>query len=502
MKHVVNWTIGSFFRTIGRIIAYIIVGALVAFALSYKPKAATLTSKAVYTDGYWYSGDYNNWGSNNTYNYGQAPLSINGKAYYDIGNINTTYSGQAYQLAFGFQYNLTAQKYYDITFNFKSRDLTSNLTTSGVHLVSGVSSSTLYDTDHLSLIGVTNNATTGNNTNKLVVRIYAVQPLTYWAIELKADPNNLTSVNNFGIASISIDEVDTTNSQEIINNQTNNTQNIINNQNNATQQIIDSQSQLLGKKCENLYNPQNVFNGYINTGNTSIAYETSGDRFSAIVQVDPNTTYTISKKAGHSFRIATTAGYPNNNTQYLTTQANHTASSMTITTGSTANYLVIFFYSTSNGDTGGYNNQDLMVVKGSSSKAYCEYGSYSSKLDETNDLLNNDDTSSATNQAGSFFSNFTTNTHGLTSIITAPLSAIQSLTSATCSPLVLPLPFVNSNLTLPCMRPIYVDNFGGFMTLYDTITLGIVSYWILVRIFALVKDFKNPEHDEVEVMDL
>lgn len=124
------------------------------------------------------------------------------------------------------------------------------------------------------------------------------------------------------------------------------------------------------------------------------------------------------------------------------------------------------------------------------------------KLDDLNDTLNDDDTSQAATSASNFFSNFTTNQHGLTGIITAPLTAIQSLTSSTCADLVLPLPFVNQNLTLPCMRPIYNQHFGGFMQLYDIITLGIISYWVMVRIFALVKDFKNPEHDEIEVVDL
>ena len=118
------------------------------------------------------------------------------------------------------------------------------------------------------------------------------------------------------------------------------------------------------------------------------------------------------------------------------------------------------------------------------------------------DSINNDNVDDSTNTASNFFNNFTTDTHGLTGIITAPLNAIQSLTSKTCSPLVLPLPFVDKDLTLPCMREIYVDNFGAFMNIYDVITLGIISYWILVRIFALVKDFKNPDHDEIEVMDL
>lgn len=125
------------------------------------------------------------------------------------------------------------------------------------------------------------------------------------------------------------------------------------------------------------------------------------------------------------------------------------------------------------------------------------------KLQETNDTLNDDDTSESSNKASEFFSGFTTDTHGLTSIITAPLTLIGSITSSTCSPLGLKVPFVeNKTLNLPCMSSIYKNNFGSFMTVYQTITFGIVAYWVCVRIFALVKDFKNPEKDEVEVMDL
>lgn len=121
---------------------------------------------------------------------------------------------------------------------------------------------------------------------------------------------------------------------------------------------------------------------------------------------------------------------------------------------------------------------------------------------ERNDFLNDDNVDESSSTANSFFSGFTSNDHGLTGIITAPLTLIESLTSKTCSPLVVPLPFVNSNLTLPCMSSIYSQYFGSFYTMYQVITFGIVSYWVLVRIFALVKDFKNPEHDELEVMDL
>lgn len=123
-------------------------------------------------------------------------------------------------------------------------------------------------------------------------------------------------------------------------------------------------------------------------------------------------------------------------------------------------------------------------------------------LKDMNDNINDSDTSGAQDSASSFFSDFTTDTHGLTSIITAPLSLISSITSSSCSPLVLPLPFVDKDLTLPCMSSIYKKYFGSFLTIYQIITFGIVAYWVCVRIFNLVKDFKNPDHDEIEVLDL
>lgn len=122
-------------------------------------------------------------------------------------------------------------------------------------------------------------------------------------------------------------------------------------------------------------------------------------------------------------------------------------------------------------------------------------------IDNINDTINDDDVDSSS--WSNFFNNFTTNTFGLTSIITAPLNLIQSLTNTSCTELQLPLPYLqNKYLTLPCMTTIYSQYFGNFFTLYQTITYGIIAYWVCVRIFNLVKDFKNPDHDEIEVVDL
>lgn len=124
-------------------------------------------------------------------------------------------------------------------------------------------------------------------------------------------------------------------------------------------------------------------------------------------------------------------------------------------------------------------------------------------VNDVNDNITNDNTSEATSEASDFFSSFSTETFGLTSIITAPLNLIQSLTSSTCSSLHIPLPYLdNKYIDLPCMTSIYQSNFGSFFTMYQTITFGIIAYWVCVRVFNQVKDFKNPEHDEIEVLDL
>jgi len=152
---------------------------------------------------------------------------------------------------------------------------------------------------------------------------------------------------------------------------------------------------------------------------------------------------------------------------------------------------------TEDATTGAINN-----LKTEQEKTNQKIDKTNEELGKLNDNLNNDNTDEASNEASEFFSGFETDTFGLTSIITAPLNLISSITSSSCNPLGLDVPFVDSTLSLPCMTNIYERYFGDFLTVYQTITFGIIAYWVCIRIFALVKDFKNPDHDEIEVMDL
>lgn len=115
----------------------------------------------------------------------------------------------------------------------------------------------------------------------------------------------------------------------------------------------------------------------------------------------------------------------------------------------------------------------------------------------------NSSTTDAENDASSFFGNFTVEDQGgLSAIVTAPLNTIRSLLSSTCADLVLPLPFVEEDLTLPCMYSIYTEHFGAFFSLYQTIILGIIAYRCIMSIFFDIKGFTNPNDDRIEVMDL
>lgn len=124
------------------------------------------------------------------------------------------------------------------------------------------------------------------------------------------------------------------------------------------------------------------------------------------------------------------------------------------------------------------------------------------KLDDLNDNLTDSDTSGANQDANNFFNDFEDNDYGFSDIVKMPLQLINKLTSAKCTPLSFPLPFVKTDVTLPCMYDIYQKYFGSILTVYQTITFGIVAYWVCMNLFRMVKNFKNPDNDEIEVLDL
>lgn len=340
----------------------------------------------------------------------------------------------------------------------------------------------------------------------------------------------------------------------VIGNQNQNTQDIINNQNQNNQQIIENNNQNfddLNQNIKDQFNEchmeggKNLFHGsktitqngfttvidgsHIKISGTST---TNNDLYivgvSDIgVELEPGT-YTVSIKSNvdssilqnmnfyfyHRDSSGNLSSFHNNNLNFSLPIGR------TFTITEKKKILLTLVLKKSSGQT--FNNMDigLQIEKGSSATSFEEYGEEhevcSNKMDQTNEKLDetnkqlgdlnnnltNDNVDDASSSANDFFTGFESDDFGLTAIITAPLNFIKSITSSTCTPLGFNAPFVNQRVELPCMGAIYKEHFGSFLTLYQTITFGIVAYWVCVNTLASVRGFKDPDSDRIEVLDL
>ena len=283
------------------------------------------------------------------------------------------------------------------------------------------------------------------------------------------------------------------NTDAIINNDNANTQNIINNNNQNTQDMIDSQKVCKSVNVEISSTTKDNFSqkGYLQSSG-SISND-NNFRVSDYISVSKDSNYSLNRNMGRGNGTY----YCLYNTSKTLLSCSTYGSNLSISITPTQDGYIRF--------SGEVVSVGVTNVTTTLTGQSCTNGNQAldDSINSLDSTLNDDDTDGATSEASDFFESFTTNTFGLTSIITAPLNLIQSLTSSTCNDLELPLPYLNNKkLTLPCMSTIYQQYFGTFFTIYQTITYGIIAYWVCVRIFNQVKDFKNPEHDEIEVVDL
>lgn len=285
----------------------------------------------------------------------------------------------------------------------------------------------------------------------------------------------------------------------IISNQTNNTNDIINNQNENTQSTNDTLNNQLGDKCNNLLNYKLSTNGAITYNSTSNNLDFNNNSLtSAWFEVKPNTKYTI---VGNYNRSRWQSKDANNNITFI-------PDAVSITTNSSAKYLRVYYYYDSNVIVTPDTVPRIQVNEGDAT-VFCEYGSYSSKLDTTNKQLDeqNKTSKSILGKIGDLFNSFTSfvtnlfstdgpNTNGLgnvagwlpagpvDSILTLPLSLINAILNglgSSCTPLQLPLPFVSNTLTIPCINTLF-SQITGVSTLYSWFG-PIVSAFILYYYF-------------------
>lgn len=431
-----------------------------------------LETKTIYSD--------SSLSNSNKYLYGM--LNSGGTEYISTGSVGTRINGKAIGFTFYFSASINANYTYKIRVNFYSDDLVPNFSSDMVTI------STCDNTScsPVTLVGISKQNSSGYST---YVDLSFNPVLIANKIKVVFGNSNrdyITGETFFGINSVQIEG--TNKNEDIMNNANQNANNIINNNNNNSQNIIDNQNQNTEKEiesqkvCSFIDKSSIVSNGYLYGNGVVISSDLWGI-----------TDYLNIQNGSIKVNEVYTGGllcYYNINKDLISCVSN-----VDLQSGEILNLPV------------GSKYVRFSINKNANKPQFtiCQDGNQAlnDSINGLNDNLNDDDSSGATSEASDFFSSFNTNTFGLTSIITAPLNLIESLTSSSCSELELPLPFLNNKkLKLPCMTTIYQNTFGSLFTMYQTITFGIIAYWVCVRIFNQVKDFKNPEHDEIEVIDL
>lgn len=405
-------------------------------------------------------------------------------------NLNTTYNGVLLDISFSWQETSSYQT--TITINGMSSDFRNN------NFTCNVWGSTQQDT-----YGTVMSSASCSFISKSKLQVVIPQnSYSYHTIHIWGSP--LTGVSNYGIKSI----VETWDDGQqdlssITDNASENTQDIIENANNNTQDIINTVSHLFQDCYENILNKSN--------------YTIDNNQRRYNVDFVEGEVYTIISNENFGYKISNaTWGYADSQSSLVSNVYTFTYQKNPNNTG--VRGLYVYFSGTSVvGED--LTNKEIMVLKGSvprvSSYVDFQQNVCSNKLeeetwwmqeiknsaDETNQTIK--DSNIDNGLGSSFFSDFQDNDFGLSNIITLPITTIQSLTSQTCVPLQIPVPFTqNGRITLPCMQQVYESNVPQLYVLWQVVCYGLIGYWIGTDIFRLVKGFKNPDEDKVEVMDL
>ena len=512
---------------------HLIIIFLFVIAFSSKVNALTLTPRS----------SLDNYSANNSFDY-TGIVSSDQRPQENFtyqGTLNTSYLRQLYGIRAYFNTPLTANTLYRITFttsmnnfrtgSFNYADIAVCFGNSWSGANSNCNSSYGYSSITSDTISINFQPT--SNYSYFSVRI---GPQTLTAYPLTTDytfrissftldtlstppssPTNQDVINNDNSNSQTIqDRIHSENvmimnqqqviEQEILQHQRQMEQNIIDNQNENTQNVIDNLNDNLANCTYNFIDISNIEASRDATTSVQdepsylyINFTNAWGYVRWYIDVKPNTTYTLDFSKNKSTTYVSLIGY-SNGAQVETIVNDFSGTRKTFTTGSRTNILqfTIFSQVSTTDDIG-----SLAITNSSSIPLpFIYYGKpvCSSKLDSIYDYISDGNVNGNTGQ--NFFGNFQVDDFGISAIITAPLDAINSLTSATCSPLTIPIPFTNSTISLPCMTSYYSTKVPELYQLWQIVSFGIISYYIINSIFGMIHNFREPDNDCVEVLDL
>lgn len=291
-------------------------------------------------------------------------------------------------------------------------------------------------------------------------------------------------------------------------------QNIIDS-NKETQEVIKDQfnSCRAGNNLFNLnnwYNSLTSNNGTISLNEDSIEFIAITNSMTNIIssynfKLKPSTTYTLSFNANieNSFEYNTWLNLgleAIDNVSYGTLYINSNGYyTKTFTTNQNGDFYLKGYVNTNVNN----NNQvklilnNIMLNEGSSAKTYEEYGEIcQNKIDDTNNKLDGIQgaltDSSAPNTSGLENSAGWLPAGPLDSVLNLPLSLFNALTTnlnKSCNPINIPLPYVNKNITLPCINTLYNQiGITSFLSWIGVIVSGLMLYTYLLKLYKWIED--------------
>lgn len=418
-----------------------------------------------------------------------------------VGTIGTRYNGKSYYFQFNFHKSLTANKIYELKVSSTTIDFTSNINKDDITSLCYSSFAYNFNTKECGDLSVISVLRSSNSTqaNAFTIRFSPLSNMTYWGFKFGGGFNNLTGVNNFLINDFDLTEVSADNTDELINNQNQNTQDIINNQNQSTQDIINNQNELLGNKCSNMFNynnyshNENISNINVNGDTISLTSNTTWSHLDYQLTTEIGKTYYISGRVSSNDNNSTGlfwVGYGSNfdNQRYYIYE-NNGSFNATFTATTTTTYFRLYASKTSPNTTAYYK-----IMVSPTTPTYCEYGTTISKLDDTNNAINdtnsylkdNSNPNISDNEFLSVFNSIGFN-DPLQHLLQLPVQFINALVSQsnTCQTINLGTLW-GVSLTLPCinLENIIGSNVWGVIDILMSIGLLVVIVKNLYQTFA------------------
>lgn len=121
---------------------------------------------------------------------------------------------------------------------------------------------------------------------------------------------------------------------------------------------------------------------------------------------------------------------------------------------------------------------------------------------QINNTLTNDNVDGANSDLDNFKNSSTfTDSTGLQAVLELPLNLVNSFTN-TCQPISITIPWLDYTGTIPCMSTIYRQHFNELYSVVALIVNAFFIYRLLLKIYELVHNAKQPDEDKLEVIDL